>query len=130
MINVVKFIEENIELIDLDLPTFFIYSYSKLNHLEIEDVLKLLEKADIQTETARLDALHYILTMILEDWKPVRERDCYLMNFVAERLNHTLGFSQEYVVEYIKNNISEWSDHVRLVVGQSGYESIYPVKRY
>lgn len=128
--NVVKFIENNIDLIDNDLFSFFISCYGELNHLEMEDVIKLLDKAEIKTKQHREDALRFIITMTLEDWKPTRERDCYLMNFVAERLNHTLGFSQEYVVEYIKNNISEWSDQVKLVVGQSGYESIYPVKRY
>ena len=117
-----NFIETNYSLLDTD-PTEFCHSaYNGLSIHQQNELVQALNTAGINIDKAREQFIHFLITMTMDQV----ERRVSLDIFVARYFNGILGFNHEWLLEYIKDNISEWDDSVYIEKDNNGNWMIYP----
>ena len=116
--NIVQYIENNIELIDTDLNGFFINAYTdNISDSDMEFIIKTLETAEISCDSYRENALHYILSMQFECYQG---EDTSLDNWIRSNLINYIGFKFEEIYNYIVENRTEFiSKYLDIVLDSS-----------
>lgn len=118
-----NFIETNYELLDSDTVEFCHSAYNGLSIQQQMELIKVLETAGINIDKAREQYIHFHITMTMDlVLKPVS-----LETFIARYFVGILGFDHEWLLEYIKDNKSEWDDSVYIQKDNNGVWMIYPV---
>ena len=117
-----NFIETNYELLDSDAVEFCHSAYNGLSVQQQKELIQALETAGINIDKAREQFIHFHITMTLD----VVERTVSLRTFVARYFDGILGFDSEWLLEYIKENKSEWEDSVYIEKDRNGNWMIYP----
>jgi hypothetical protein len=117
--KVKKFIETNLDAIDNDLTQLFLIAFDDLNNNDMKELCSILDAAEIDYEQRRQSALNYIITMACEDFAGVTDSGGVtampVRDFIEVYLDNRLGYSIDYVRNYISINISEYADMVELV---------------
>lgn len=121
--DVKNFIETNYELLDSDAVEFCHSAYNGLSIQQQKELVNALETAGINIDDAREQFIRFHITMTMD----LVERPVSLRTFVARFLDGILGFNHEWLIEYIKDNKSEWDDSVKLHKDNNGNWLIYPV---
>lgn len=125
MTDAVKnFIETNYELLeDEDNVVEFCHSaYNGLSIQQQKELIKVLETAGINIDKAREQFIRFHITMTMD----LVDRVIFLETFVARYLNGILGFNSEWLIDYIKDNRSEWDNSVYIEKNNNGEWMIYP----
>ena len=117
-----NFIETNYELLDSNDVEFCYSAYKGLSIQQQKELIQALNTAGINIDKAREQFIHFHITMNME----LVERAVTLRTFIARYLNGILGFDQEWLLDYIKDNRSEWSDYVYIEKDNEGDWMIYP----
>ena len=117
-----NFIETNYELLDSDDVEFCYSAYDVLSIQQQKELIQALNTAGINIDKAREQFIYFHITMNME----LVERAVTLRTFIARYLNGILGFDQEWLLDYIKDNRSEWSDSVYIEKDNEGDWMIYP----
>lgn len=110
-----RYIEQNIDIIDKNLCTFFKEAYDDLDDEEIQNVIYLLESANISTETFRIEALNSVLRNLFHDWIMRNNSKCNLMAFLNDNLHNYLGFNLFEIHSHIIHNSYIWQDQVSIM---------------
>ena len=92
-----NFIETNYELLDSNDVEFCYSAYDCLSIQQQKELIQALNTAGINIDRA-----------------------VTLRTFIARYLNGILGFDQEWLLDYIKDNRSEWSDSVYIEKDNEG----------
>lgn len=109
MININKYIEDNIELLDTDLKKFFINVYIDLSDQECQELLVILGAAGIDYRADRESALHHVLGLAIRSWIRKSPDENEFLNIFADKiLFSNLGFTNTEIMEFIKTHISDW----------------------
>ena len=117
-----NFIETNYELLDSNDVEFCYSAYDCLSIQQQKELIQALNSAGINIDKAREQFIYFHITMNME----LVERAVTLRTFIARYLNGILGFDQEWLLDYIKDNRSEWSDSVYIEKDNEGDWMIYP----
>ena len=117
-----NFIETNYELLDSDAVEFCHSAYNGLSIQQQKELIQALETAGINIDKAREQFIHFHITMTMD----LVERSVSLRTFVARYFDGILGFNHEWLLEYIKDNKSEWEDSVYIEKDNNGNWIIYP----
>ena len=117
-----NFIETNYEMLDSDAVEFCDSAYNGLSIPQQKELVKALETAGINIDEARETFIHFHITMTMD----LVERPVFLETFVARYFDGILGFNHEWLLEYIKDNKSEWDDSVKIHEDRNGNWMIYP----
>ena len=117
-----NFIETNYELLDSDAVEFCYGAYNGLSIHQQKELVKALETAGINIDKAREQFIHFHITMTMD----LVERPVFLRTFVARYFDGILGFNSDWLLEYIKDNKSEWDDSVKIHEDRNGNWMIYP----
>ena len=120
-----NFIETNYELLeDKDNVVEFCHSaYNGLSIQQQKELIQALNTAGINIDEAREQFIRFHITMTMD----LVERPVSLRTFVARFFDGILGFDSEWLLEYIKDNKSEWDDSVEIHEDNNGNWIIYPV---
>lgn len=110
-----NYIEANIDIIDKNLCTFFKEAYDDLDDEEIQNVIYLLESANISTEMFRIEALNSVLRNLFHDWIMRNNNKCNLMAFLNDNLHNYLGFNLFEIHSHIIHNSYIWQDQVSIM---------------
>lgn len=119
-----NFIETNYELLE-DEDNIVEFCHSAYNGLSIQqqkELVQALNTAGINIDQAREQFIRFHITMTMD----LVERPVSLRTFVARYFDGILGFDYEWLIEYIKDNKSEWDDSVKLHEDNNGNWMIYP----
>jgi hypothetical protein len=117
-----NFIETNYLLLDTD-PTEFCHSANNgLSIYQQKELINALNAAGINIDKAREQYIHFHITMTMD----LVERPVSLRTFVDRYFVGILGFNHEWLLEYIKDNKSEWDDSVEIHEDRNGNWMIYP----
>lgn len=119
-----NFIETNYELLeDEDNVVEFCHSaYNGLSIQQQKELIQALNTAGINIDKAREQFIHFHITMTMD----LVERSVSLRTFVARYFDGILGFDHEWLLDYIKDNSSEWDDSVYIEKDNYGNWMIYP----
>lgn len=118
-----NFIETNYELLDSDAVEFCHSAYNGLSIQQQKELIHALNTAGINIDRAREQFIRFNITMTMD----LVERPVSLRTFVARFFDGILGFNHEWLLEYIKDNKSEWDDSVEIHQDNNGNWMIYPV---
>lgn len=116
-----NFLITNKELLEEDrLTELFHTAYNGLEAHRQEELVNILEHVGVDTLPAREAVIRFVITMLFEDLvKPV-----YLRDFINLYVDGTLGFTFDWLFDYIMNNESEWD--VDLKIQPSGLVKVFP----
>lgn len=117
-----NFIETNYELLDADTVEFCHSAYNGLSIQQQKELIHALETAGINIDKAREQFIHFHITMTMD----LVERSVSLRTFVARYFDGIMGFDHEWLLDYIKDNRSEWDDSVYIDKDNNGNWMIYP----
>lgn len=117
-----NFIETNYELLDSDAVEFCHSANNALSIYQQKELINALNTAGINIDKAREQFIHFYITMTME----VVVRPVSLRTFVDRYFVGILGFNQEWLLEYIKDNRSEWDDFVEIHEDHNGNWMVYP----
>ena len=89
------------------------------------EMTKIFLLAGIDVEKGRLNALNYIITMACEDFSQGDGVSAMpLDEFIAIFLDNRLGYSHEFVKDYILENENEYADTVDIIQQSDGFIGI------
>lgn len=117
-----NFIEINYELLDSDAVEFCHSAYNGLSIQQQKELIQALETAGINIDNAREQFIRFHITMTMD----LVERPVSLGLFVTRHFDGILGFNHEWLLNYIKDNKSEWDDSVKIHEDKNGNWMIYP----
>ena len=117
-----NFIETNYELLDSDAVEFCHSAYNGLSIQQQKELIQALNTAGINIDDAREQFIRFHITMTMD----LVERSVSLRTFVARYFDGIMGFDHEWLLEYIKDNRSEWDDSVYIEKDNNGNWMIYP----
>ena len=117
-----NFIETNYQLLDSDAVEFCHSAYNGLSIYQQKELVQALETAGINIDKAREQFIHFHITMTMD----LVERTVSLRTFVARFFDGILGFTYEWLLDYIKDNRSEWDDTVEIQKDSYGNWMVYP----
>ena len=117
-----NFIETNYQLLDSDAVEFCHSAYNGLSIQQQKELIQSLDTAGINIDKARVQCIHFVITMTMY----IVERPVSLRTFVARFFDGILGFNSEWLLEYIKDNKSEWDDSVEIHEDNNGNWMVYP----
>lgn len=117
-----NFIETNYELLDSDTVEFCDIAYNGLSIQQQKELVEALDTAGINIDEAREQFIHFHITMMMD----MVERPVSLSTFIARYFTGILGFNSEWLLEYIKDNKSEWDDSVEIREVRKGSWMILP----
>ena len=112
--HIKKYIENHIDDIDNNLPQFFVNAGDALIEEAIGDIIDVLEDAGIETTVARLNAVHQNLDYIFESFNKYGHLRQPLKQWLDEHLISFLCFDYPRIEDYILDNISDWSQWIKL----------------
>ena len=113
--EVETFLRVNWPLLDKDMIEFFHIAHNGLTRYQMDELVAALDKAAIETLTARETVLRFVITMETE----VLEKSIPVITFANRYIKGALGFSTEDIVEYIMENSNEWD--VNIVFNNGDY---------
>ena len=117
-----NFIETNWQLLDDNAVEFCHSAYNGLSIQQQKELINALNTAGINIDKAREQFIHFHITMTMD----LVEQRVSLRTFVARFFDGILGFNHEWLLEYIKDNKSEWDDSVEIHQDNNGNWMIYP----
>lgn len=117
-----NFIETNYELLDTDAVEFCHSAYNGLSIQQQKELVNVLKTAGINIDKAREQFIHFHITMTMD----LVDRVIFLETFVSRYLDGILGFNSEWLIDYIKDNKTEWDDSVYIEKDNDGEWKIYP----
>ena len=113
------FIETNYQLLDTNPAEFFHRACNELTIYCQNDLVEALDTAGIDTYKYREMVLRYIITMDAETlYRPIT-----LRTWIARQFEGSLGFSAEWLFDYILENASEWDIDIKF---ENGGYVVYP----
>lgn len=118
-----NFIETNYQLLDSDAVEFCHSAYNGLHRYQQKELSDVLDSAGIDIDEAKETFIRFHIMMTME----VVERPVSLRALVARYFDGILGFNHEWLLDYIKDNKSEWNDSVEIHEDQNGNWMVYPV---
>ena len=107
---VARFLQTNKSLLDTDLVEFFHSAHNGLSTFYVDELVQVLDEAGIDTANARDAVLRFIITMETE----VLEKPIRVITFARRYIKGALGFTSEYIANYIIENAQEWDVTVTL----------------
>ena len=117
-----NFIETNYELLDSAAVEFCDSAYNGLSIPQQKELVKALETAGINIDEARETFIHFHITMTMD----LVERPVSLRTLIARYFDGILRFDSEWLLNYIKDNGSEWYDSVYIEKDNNGNWMVYP----
>lgn len=116
-----SFIENHITEIDKNLfVDVYLNAFDDFGYDDMIEMTKIFLLSGIDVEKDRLTALNYIITMACEDFAGVIDSGggvsaMPVRDFIEIYLDNRLGYSTDYVRDYISDNIAEYADMVEIV---------------
>ena len=117
-----NFIETNYELLDSDAVEFCHSAYNGLSFQQQKELIQALNTAGINIDKAREQFIRFHITMTMD----LVERPVSLRTLIARYFDGILGFDSEWLLNYIKDNGSEWYDSVYIEKDNNGNWTVYP----
>ena len=117
-----NFIETNYQLLDSDAVEFCHSAYNSLSHYQQKELSDVLDAAGINIDREKEIFIRFHITMTMD----LVERPVELQVLVARYFANILGLDAEWIVEYIKDNRSEWDDTVAIHEDRNGNWMVYP----
>ena len=117
-----NFIETNYQLLDSDAVEFCHSAYNGLTHYQQKELSDVLDSAGINIDKAKEIFIRFHIGMTME----IVERPVRLRVLVAQYFANILGLDDEWIMEYIKDNRSEWEDTVEIHADRNGNWMVYP----
>ena len=119
-----NFIETNYELLeDEDNVVEFCHSaYNGLSIQQQKELIQALNTAGINIDKAREQFIRFHITMTMD----LVKRPVSLRTLIARYFDGILGFDSEWLLNYIKDNGSEWYDSVYIEKDNNGDWMVYP----
>ena len=112
--NVKNFIEAYIEIIEAgNLTKVLIRAHEELDMYECNVVTDILEKADIDLEAAKKNALSYFISKNLMNLKNQKLDNISIPAFIHSFIFSTFNIPEKDVVEFILENKENWSNHIK-----------------
>lgn len=110
------FIVTHLDAIDTNLwMELFLEAYDLLSNAETEQVLNIFEQSGFNMQeilNARDSALHFIVTMTLEDMAPGLYAPAY---FCGQHIRQYLGLKFYEFKKFLHDEASEWPDNVEIL---------------
>ena len=108
------FIEDYIEIIEAgNLTKVLIRAYEELDRYECNAVTDILEKADLDLEAAKKNALSYLISKNLMNLKNQELDNISIPAFIHAYLKSTFNLSDSEVVQLIYANKEKWVKHIK-----------------
>jgi hypothetical protein len=112
--NVDKYLEENIGIIDNDLTSFFIQCYQdQIDDDYLNVIIHMMKQVNIPTLDARMEALKSILTNMFLDYQ--YSLHLPLTEWIDNCLINHLGFSNEEILNFMIKHRNDLNDSVACI---------------
>ena len=108
------FIEDHIGIIEAgNLTKVLIKAHEKLDMYECNVVTDILEKAGLDLETAKQNALSYLISKNLMNLKNQESDNISILAFIHSFIFSTFNIPERYVVQFILDNKNRWPNHIK-----------------